>query len=439
LTFNKYSTTDFKGFIEIEKLFVKGVIFLMKKILLLFLLMSCCTIAQDEISPKDSLNHFDSKKIEQSIDLKVNIIKAKLKIIDYIKLNESDSLRIFISYSDSEVFKSPDWLSNHERFFIEFYKENISFLSSPENYKIYLGLRDTIEHYNYYLPNYLFHTAEIFDSSRSMPDVNLFDFLLLTFRNKLKYMFEKYPDHNYVWDFLDFLYNKNLKTIDDFNGKSSEYHLKYPHSPFSSIVKYNFIYKMGLSKSGVMFGMGLGFYDYDEKSKNFFEERGNLIFYFDAYWSGIALSFGFGMFTFESGSPISFDNKVMPEGTYFEHKVYSLSTGYFFKLHRFFYLTPYLGLTYSELNTTSYEVKENSLDVGLPSFFGCQIGLKADYLLHHFLESELVPEGNIMLRCDIGLLVNNYNQVRSDLGKFSYQINFGALVALFGKEFEYEF
>jgi len=412
---------------------------LIKIFLFSFMFLSPFLTAQEEIIRPDSVILFDSKKIQEAIDLKTRRLRARLRIIEFIKHDESDSLEGFIRHCDYSVFKSINWLSNPERFFIEFYKENISFLIDKENSKKFLGLRDADVHYDYYLPELLFHEPKIYNITGSLPEINVLDFLLVEFRNKFKDLKQKYPQHNYAWDFFDFIYNKNLKTADDFNNKSTEYSQKHPDSPFLNIVRYNFIYKKALSKRGIMFGLGFGFYDYDGKSRNFFEERGNFIMYCDTYWSGISLSFSFGIFTFESGSDIFYDNKLMPAGTNFDHKVYALSTGYFFKLHRVLYMNPYLGLTYSEVNTTSYEVKENSLDVGLPRVYGLGIGLKTDYLLHNFIETEVVPEGNIMLRCDIGLLFNNYNHLRNDLGKLSYQINLGILVAMFRPDYEYDF
>ncbi len=365
-----------------------------------------------------------------NIDSLKNLYRIKTNVINFIETEKYDSLENFIKYIDSTESKNQIF-SSKERYFIELFIGRIIFISTPVNYKSYLGLRDTVDWYTPGAYKLLYHEPNIFDSSSAVLEVNLLDYFLLSFRSRLNTLQREYPGYDYIWDFLDFIYDKNMTSVDYVNNKASEYYKNYPNSPLLNFVRYNFLCKEKESKRGVKFGLGYGWFGFDKDTRNLFSPRGNLTIWIDTYWSGVHISFSmYRGYSLKTNSDVIVGDKTITKGSQFYQGIESLATGYLFRFNSYVDFTPYIGFAYTE---TQHD------DGNLKSLYCLQAGFKSDFVIETHEESEIFLGGNILLRFEVGILFNEYRKIRNDLGKNSLYATIGVMFGAFRKYFDYSF
>jgi hypothetical protein len=375
---------------------------------------------------------------------------GRSRIIDFIKQNQMDSLRIIINFCDSINSPNRDWLSNSERFFIEVVKENWSLLKKDSLYKADFNLSDTARDDSYY-PGFNYGEFGVNRFARRYTDdgclsnpspipanEDLYKFLNLTYTTRLSRLKATMPAESYLWDFFDILVSRGSMGPRGYKSQApGEYLVKYPASPFYKLVMYNYYFRYKPSGSGAMLGMGGGYLSFDDKTSALFKDRANFYAYLDICIRHIPLKVGFTVMSQDLNGYLIKGRDTLPPGASLTNMTLSIGTGYLFHANNQLHCTPYgaLSIFMSSLNDSSK--KYLHADPSYPPLFGLRLGTTLDFQFvpQYGVDNNFGGEASAFgVRLDAGVAFHDFSRLGAGLGNVALFANIGFGIIAFGQD-----
>lgn len=341
---------------------------------------------------------------------------ARSIIIHYFQAGQYDSIDMVIDFCDTLSTLNSDWLSGHERILIELLKGNLSALKNSALYKQHLALCDTA------IPESLYFRPPVYDPhTHTIPPYdNLSPFLKRNYQQKIQVLKNRYPDDEYLWDFLDILFDYTHKKV-------VKYLVNYPDFPFSNLVRYNFLVRYEYKYHGVMWGAGASFLNFDHDINLLFRDRISFFCFADTYLWGFSLNISLNVSNRASSGNLIIGTDTISIGTSFLSLFADLSVGHIISIYDRVYLTPYIGFG----GFKTYPNYEKN--VSLPSAWGGKLGLSTNIRLSprdtKFITS--IPKPDIALRVDMGFQYNLFDRIRDDLGRKIFYFNLAIEMIMF--------
>ncbi len=378
---------------------------------------------------------------------------CKSRVIDFVKSKEYDSIDIIIDFGDSINAPNLEWLTEHERFFLEGIKENIELLERESTYVHYFNLYDTIpvnggyyRDYSYSPEMYKAYRLHDRPSSRNPPPVpkneNLHLFLFLSFKEKLTHYEKSMPEKVYIWEFLRMLFPEKSSRRPEKDDRAKEYLIKYPDSPLRDLVLYNFYFNYKSNKTGAVIGIGGGFAGFDDDINKLFKDRGLVTIYLDLYFKGLAGKFSFMAIPNKLTDSLISGKDTLKTGTPVNNILWRIESGYLFDFSDRLHLTPYAGVGIMVHSVSDADAKKLDVDPDFPTTVGIQGGIALDINFAPVKRGDRYQSVNTFsllgARVDFGILYNDLTKIKEGLGNTGFYINIGISVLGWGPERIYE-
>jgi hypothetical protein len=363
------------------------------------------------------------------------ILSTRSVIIDYIKENRMDSLRLAVAFCDS--INSPDstWLTNMERVYIHFLCVDTSFLYDKALYTEHFGLIDTAkELQKLEFCNNPFTRGNFLRQSEEKDD-NLSLILFKTCKSRLNEYRNTYTKLNDIWDFWEIVAFEPCVDIRNQKKQLAAFREKYQKSVLASLTILDYeeqqkrtqlmesqeVKRAPRGPSGGGGGIGASYTIFPKKGNDLLPNFLSVTAFIDVMKDNWLYQIGMDF----SGMKTKADlirNDTLKKGSIIRMNKFLLSIGRPLDIGSSDVIFPVVG------GVLFHNFLEDRSAVGfdLPFFIGGKIGVDYNHIIGLDKSSVIGPA----LRISTGVYFGNFKKIDNSL-KY-YQVYFSVMVGILG-------